>query len=183
MPVTSVLRKVLLFVGCVLFGVSAAVSAGDNTPKQGAIYTIVVEGGSGAKLAPWKRLQAFNSRLHDLFGVPEDADLQVVDIGCNECQLLDDAGKNGPSKPPARLTYIFYGSDREAVSSKFMEAWDAVRNDKMLWDESFTMTLDGKPVAGSACSDYPPPCYNRPVCTLYAGCSKSQYSCTKCTGM
>jgi hypothetical protein len=153
------------------------------------VYTFEVSGGDKtAGVEGWQRLLAFQTRLRELLEVPEGADLQVADIGCALCgdfepvkgQLQGQDVLLPPRNPPAAVSYVFFGKDRDRIAPIFADAYNVVQSDKDLQSTSFRMTVSGMKASAPLCSDYQSPCVKRPVCTMYGGCSRSSTSCVQC---
>ena len=155
-------------------------------------YKVEVTGGSHILLPNskpvdgWQRLLAFQTKLREKLQLTDGADEQGGDVGCdlcasNEPALRSDGTFGPPTTPQNKVTYRFDVDDRERVAPFFAAAYDRVQKDKDLTIADFEMKILGPVPVGESCStDYLPPCYNRPVCTLYSGCSRSQTSCVKC---
>jgi hypothetical protein len=174
---------VLVLVALMLAVSVSAVKADD------LVYNFEVSGGDKtAGVEGWQRLLAFQTRLRELLGVPEGADLQVADVGCALCGDFEPVSgkKQGqdvllpPQNPPGTVTYVFFGKDRDRIAPIFAEAYNAVQSDKDLQSTSFRMTVMGAKASAPLCSDYQPPCVKRAVCTFYGGCSRSSTSCVQC---
>ncbi|MBL8198485.1 MAG: hypothetical protein JNJ67_06070 [Chromatiales bacterium] len=177
----TALRGVLV---ALMLTVGASGAVGDDL-----VYNFEVSGGEkAAGVEGWQRLLAFQTRLRELLGVPEGADLQLADVGCALCGDFEPvrAQKNGqnvlvpPVNPPATVTYVFFGKDRDRIAPIFAEAYNAVQSDKDLQSTSFRMTVSGLQTSRPLCSDYQQPCVKRAVCTMYGGCSRSSTSCVQC---
>ena len=172
----------------VLLALMLAVSASAVHADE-LLYNFEVAGGEKtAGVEGWQRLLAFQTRLRELLGVPEGADLQLADVGCVLCGDFEPvkAQKQGqdvllaPGTPPGTVPYVFFGTDRDRIAPVFAEAYNAVQSDKDLQSTSFRMTVMGAKASAPLCSDYQPPCVRRPVCTMYGGCSRSSTSCVQC---
>lgn len=169
-----------------LFGTSALAA---NPPEDkdraadNATYEIIFAlTGKSKELKPWQFLQLLRIHLTEL-----DPYHLLAMVGCvtsnhpdTSCNVLEDANKSTPNVDRVTsLTFTLYSSDQQAIEPIFREAFARVQKETK--DPAFTMTFSDEQPAGPDCASQPQPCYNRPVCTQYGGCSRSQFSCKPCT--
>ena len=143
------------------------------------------------KMQAWHRLLAFHTYLREQLGVAEGADLQSANVGCVSklCESLEpipvpaEEGALPPYKPAVSVTYRVYQADWDSGRLKgiFEGAEKSIADADSLKGSDFNVKDPIKSPDGSTCiPPYQPPCYDRPVCTLYGGCSRSSTSCVKC---
>ena len=165
------------------------VSGGKDVPYE---YT---DPGSGKKynfiMQAWHRLLAFHTTLREQLGVAEGVDIQSADVGCVSklCEGFEPvvpAGEEGglaPYNPPASVTYRVYKTDwdRGRLKAVFQAAGASIEATESLAKGDFNVGAPYETPEESTCiPPYQPPCYDRPVCTLYGGCSRSSSTCVKC---
>jgi hypothetical protein len=131
----------------------------------------------------WRYLQVVQVHLLE---VQEGALLD--EIGCItnvtniDCEALAAATRTTPQIGDVRsVTYRVLKSDMKDFRRMGVEAKERFDDEE---PGPLTVKIEKAPVPisdpGPACMP-PPGCYSRPICTMYQGCSKSQYSCVKCT--
>lgn len=136
---------------------------------------IVVKDITGGAVAV-ERLTKFHQNLRQRLGLtifttpPGDvSDLWRFNIGCNDCQNLDDG-------TATQLTYYMYDP---TYLPAFMGAWEWVQIEDL--SETFVMTIDGEKTPDPTCNGYISACSVNYSCPQYANCSQKTTSCVKCT--
>ena len=174
---TTISRVTALFV----LALSQLLNSPSATAAEGFDATFEITGiPNNGVTSTWRYLQVVQVHLKEL-----EQNQFLSEIGCVtnvatlDCAALASATATTPLIGDVRsVTYRVFKTDWKVFRTMATEA-----EDRFSEEETGVVKLKRSKVPVSipepACNP-PPGCYARAICTMYSGCSKSQYSCVKC---
>jgi hypothetical protein len=134
---------------------------------------------------PWRHLQRFQVHLREadkndvlsLVGCAVDPDY----LSCEDVEGAKNSNEVSGIKKVKSLKYVIGVQDWPQLVGVFTEAL-ARANGEEAKLTGVEIKQDGPKaiLIGPACEQFSQPCFSRPQCIQYSGCSKSQSSCVKC---